>query len=118
MLAIGLAVLAVVIVGAIVFGLVSAVSGDSTGEPASTGTSAAAGPTPLPGENPEVKTPVQPPAQQAPAPTPTPSAAVVPPPVLQAGEDCPDSTLAVKGITSQPNYVIGDQPKFTMVVTN
>lgn len=118
MLAIGLATLAVVIVAAIVFGLVSAFSGDSSSEPASTDTSAAAGPTPLPGENPEVKTPVQPPAQQAPAPTPTPSAAVVPPPVLQAGEDCPDSTLAVKGITSQPNYVIGDQPKFTMVVTN
>jgi hypothetical protein len=43
---------------------------------------------------------------------------VLPPPVLQEGDDCPDSTLAVKGITSQPNYVIGDQPKFTMVVTN
>jgi hypothetical protein len=72
----------------------------------------------LPGENPEVKTPVQPPAQQAPPPTPTPSAAVTPPPVLKEGEDCPDSTLAVKGITSQPDYVVGDQPKFTMVVTN
>jgi hypothetical protein len=26
--------------------------------------------------------------------------------------------LAVKGVTSQPDYVVGDQPKFTMVVTN
>ena len=38
--------------------------------------------------------------------------------MLQEGDDCPDSTLAVKGITSQPEYVVGDQPKFTMVVTN
>ena len=59
-----------------------------------------------------------PPAQQAPAPTPTPTAAVTPPPVLKEGDDCPDSTLAVKGITNQPQYVVGDQPKFTMVVTN
>ena len=79
---------------------------------------AAAPPTPLPGENPEVKTPVMPPAQQAPAPTPTPTAAVTPPPVLNEGDDCPDSTLAVKGITNQPQYVVGEQPKFTMVVTN
>ena len=41
-----------------------------------------------------------------------------PPPVLKPGDDCPDSTLAVKGITSEPRYTIGDQPKFTMVVTN
>ena len=40
------------------------------------------------------------------------------PPVLKAGDDCPDTTLAAKGITNQPTYVIGDQPKFTMVVTN
>lgn len=79
---------------------------------------ASAGPTPLPGENPDVKSPVMPPAQQAPPPTPTPTAAVVPPPVLNEGDDCPDSTLAVKGITNQPQYVVGDQPKFTMVVTN
>ena len=38
--------------------------------------------------------------------------------MLQDGDDCPDSTLAVKGITNAPQYVIGDQPKFTMVVTN
>jgi len=50
--------------------------------------------------------------------TPTPSAAVQPPPVLKEGDDCPDSTLAVKGLTNAPQYFIGDQPKFTMVVTN
>ena len=32
--------------------------------------------------------------------------------------DRPDSALAVKGITSGPRYAVGDQPKFTMVVTN
>ena len=47
-----------------------------------------------------------------------PTAAVVPPPILKEGDDCPDSTLAVKGITNAPQYVVGDQPKFTMVVTN
>ncbi len=67
---------------------------------------------------PEVKTPVVPPATEAPPPTPTPTAAVEPPPVLKEGDDCPDSTLAVKGITNEPRYTIGDQPTFTMVVTN
>ncbi|MDT5147911.1 MAG: hypothetical protein QOC58_2556, partial [Mycobacterium sp.] len=37
---------------------------------------------------------------------------------LKEGDDCPDATLAVKGITSAPDYTVGDQPKFTMVVTN
>ena len=105
----------VVVIGVVVFS--NSTSGETTDAPPAA-TATAAPPTPLPGENPEVKSPVLPPAPQVPAPTPTPTAAVVPPPVLQEGEDCPDSTLAVKGITSQPDYVIGDQPKFTMVVTN
>jgi hypothetical protein len=67
---------------------------------------------------PENKTPVVPPAESSPEPTATPTSAVAPPPVLQAGDDCPDSNLAIKGITNAPQYVIGDQPKFTMVVTN
>jgi hypothetical protein len=114
-LAIGIAVVVVAIVAAVALLVVSNSTGDTkTPQPSAS----AAPPTPLPGENPEVKTPVQPPAQQAPAPTPTPSAAVTPPPVLKEGDDCPDSTLAVKGITSQPDFVVGDQPKFTMVVTN
>jgi hypothetical protein len=116
MLAIGVAALVLVIVATVIIVVVSNATGDS--KPAAKPTPTAASPTPLPGENPEVKSPVLPPAPQAPAPTPTPTAAVVPPPVLKEGEDCPDSTLAVKGITSQPNYVVGDQPKFTMVVTN
>jgi hypothetical protein len=66
---------------------------------------------------PEVKSPIIP-LVQPPAPTPTATAAVTPPPVLKEGDDCPDSTLAVKGLTSQPRYNVGDQPKFTMVVTN
>jgi hypothetical protein len=113
-LAIGIGVVVVAIVAAIAILVVS----NSTGDTKTEQSSSAAPPTPLPGENPEVKTPVQPPAQQAPPPTPTPSAAVTPPPVLHEGDDCPDSTLAVKGITSQPDFVVGDQPKFTMVVTN
>ncbi len=59
-----------------------------------------------------------PPAQGQNPETPTPTAAVQPPPVLKEGDDCPDSTLAVKGLTNAPQYFIGDQPKFTMVVTN
>ena len=116
-LALGVGALVLVIVIAVVVVVfTNSTSGNSTGTQASTATSAA--PTPLPGANPEVKTPILPPAQQSPAPTPTPVAAVAPPPVLKEGDDCPDSTLAVKGITSQPSYVVGDQPKFTMVVTN
>ncbi|OFJ53710.1 hypothetical protein [Mycolicibacterium grossiae] len=115
-LAIGVAAVVIAIVVAIVFVVASNATGDP--QPAANEGASSAAPTPLPGENPEVKTPVQPPAAQAPPPTATPTAAVIPPPVLKEGDDCPDSTLAVKGITSQPNYVVGDQPKFTMVVTN
>jgi hypothetical protein len=64
------------------------------------------------------RSPVVPPAAQAPVPTPTATEAVTPPPVLKPGDDCPDSTLAVKGLSNQPSYFVGDQPKFTMVVTN
>ncbi|SEH61028.1 hypothetical protein SAMN04489835_1996 [Mycolicibacterium rutilum] len=120
-LALGIAVLVIGVVAAIVFVVVKNTggSGDAQNTNAESSAPAAeAGPTPLPGENPEVKTPVMPPAQDAPAPTPTPTAAVVPPPILNEGDDCPDSTLAVKGITNQPQYVVGEQPKFTMVVTN
>ena len=111
------------VVIAIVAAIVAVVVANSTGSEGATAdpsanTEAAPPPTPLPGEEPGVKTPVVPPAAQAPPPVPTPTTAVVPPPVLQEGDDCPDSTLAVKGITSAPDYVMGDQPKFTMVVTN
>ncbi|PEG43217.1 hypothetical protein CQY20_00410 [Mycolicibacterium agri] len=118
-LALGIAVLVIGVIAATVVMVVMKSSGAETknAEEAPAPTPAAT-PTPLPGENPEVKTPIMPPAANAPAPTPTPTAAVTPPPVLQEGDDCPDSTLAVKGITSQPDYVVGDQPKFTMVVTN
>jgi hypothetical protein len=117
-LALGIAVLVIGVIAAVVV-MVVMNSTSSPTKPAEKPTpTQAAAPTPLPGENPEVKTPVMPPAQQAPPPTPTPTAAVVPPPVLKEGDDCPDSTLAVKGITNQPQYIVGDQPKFTMVVTN
>ena len=113
-LALGVGALVVVIVVILVVVFSNSTSSDAPAQQAAT----SAAPTPLPGENPEVKSPILPPAQQAPSPTPTPISAVAPPPVLKEGDDCPDSTLAVKGITSQPDYVVGDQPKFTMVVTN
>jgi hypothetical protein len=115
-LAIGIAVLVIAVIAAVVLVVVKNTTGTDTTSADKPAPSAAAAPTPLPGENPEVKSPVMPPAQ-APV-TPTATAAVTPPPVLAEGDDCPDSTLAVKGITNQPQYVVGDQPKFTMVVTN
>jgi hypothetical protein len=113
----GIAVLVVGVIAAVVV-MVVMNTGSETKNADKPAPAPASAPKLLPGENPEVKTPVVPPAVSAPAPTPTPTAAVTPPPVLEEGDDCPDSTLAVKGITSQPEYVVGDQPKFTMVVTN
>jgi hypothetical protein len=116
-LAIGIGVFAVLVVVAIVAMIVK--GGSSTEPQNSTDDQPNTAQGPLaPGPTPEVKTPVVPPAVEAPPPTPTPTVAVEPPPVLQEGDDCPDSTLAVKGNTSEPRYAIGDQPKFTMVVTN
>ncbi len=43
---------------------------------------------------------------------------LVPPVALNPGDDCPDATLAVKASTDKPSYLAGEQPKFTMVVTN
>ncbi len=117
-LALGIAVLAIGVVAAVVVMVVMNSTGTQSKTADKPTPTQAAAPTPLPGQNPEVKTPVMPPAQQAPPPTPTPTAAVMPPPVLKEGDDCPDSTLAVRGITNQPQYFVGDQPKFTMVVTN
>ena len=116
-LALGIAVVAIGIVVAIVVMILNSSAGAQT-KSAEKPAAPAVTPTPLPGENPEVKTPVVPPAERSPAPTPTPTTAVAPPPVLKEGDDCPDSTLAVKGLTNEPRYVVGDQPKFTMVVTN
>ncbi|UXA17606.1 hypothetical protein [Mycobacterium sp. SMC-4] len=118
-LALGVAVLVIGIIAAVIAVVVS--NSTSNEQPTANEAPAPNGevaPPPLPGEDPEVKSPIQPPAQQAPPPTPTPTAAVVPAPILREGDDCPDSTLAVKGITNEPQYVVGDQPKFTMVVTN
>lgn len=115
-LAIGVAALVLVIVVAIVI-LVSSSGGTETEQAGDGAANTSEGPL-AQAPAPDVKTPVVPPAEEAPPPTPTPTAAVEPPPVLQEGDDCPDSTLAVKGITNEPRYTIGDQPTFTMVVTN
>ena len=114
-LALGIAALVVAVVIAIIAVVVT--SGSAETKKADDKPNTSQGPL-APTPTPDAKTPVVPPAQQSPAPTPTPTAAVEPPPVLNAGDDCPDSTLAVKGITSEPRYTLGDQPKFTMVVTN
>jgi hypothetical protein len=109
-LAIGIAVLILAIVVGVAFAVFSG------GSDSKSSVKTAASQTPQPeNKNPVVAPPE---ASAAPAPTPTPTEAVAPPPVLKEGDDCPDSTLAVKGITNEPQYAIGDQPKFTMVVTN
>jgi hypothetical protein len=115
-LAVGIAVLVIGIVAAVVFTVLSGSAGaenKNAPKPANTAAAAPQAPNPLP----EVKTPITP-LPPPPVQNPTATAAVMPPPVLKDGDDCPDSTLAVKGITSQPQYLVGDQPKFTMVVTN
>ena len=114
-LAIGVAVVVIAIVVAIIVAVLSGERGRQHSN------NAAKKPTQnAQGANPEVKTQVEPPAagEDAGQPPETPTAAVLPPPVLNAGDDCPDSTLAVKGLTNAPQYAIGDQPKFVMVVTN
>jgi hypothetical protein len=111
-LAIGVAVVVVSIVVAIIVAVMSGDAGANTSETKKPTQNAQAA-------NPEVKTQVEPPTGENPdQPGATPTAAVAPPPVLKEGDDCPDSTLAVKGLTNAPQYAIGDQPKFVMVVTN
>ncbi|MDD4868436.1 MAG: hypothetical protein PHQ28_15370 [Mycobacterium sp.] len=115
--------IAVVVIGIVV--TIIAFMGNSAGaKPASAdkanstqGKPGSAPPPAPPPLGPEGMAPVAPPEGQNPEAA-TPTAAVQPPPVLKEGDDCPDSTLAVKGLTNQPQYFIGDQPKFTMVVTN
>ncbi|MEO8816437.1 MAG: hypothetical protein ABI307_02445, partial [Mycobacterium sp.] len=112
-LALGIAVAVIGVVAAIIFAVVHS----SAGADATSAKKSASAQHNEPGAAPEeVKTPVVPPEAQAPSATLT--AAVVPPPVLKPGDDCPDSTLAVKGLTSQPHYTVGEQPQFAMVVTN
>jgi hypothetical protein len=116
-LAIGVAVVVVAIVVAIIVAVLSGSAGANTNTAAKK--PVAPGAQNPGGAGPEVKTPVEPPAgQNTDQPAETATAAVQPPPVLKEGDDCPDSTLAVKGLTNAPQFAIGDQPKFVMVVTN
>lgn len=114
-LALGIAVAVIAVVAAIIFAVVDSSAGAENADGKKTTATQQAKPPGAPAE--EAKTPVVPPAEEAPPPVPTPTAAVIPPPVLKEGDDCPDSTLAVKGITG-PQYTVGEQPQFTMVVTN
>ncbi len=114
-LALGIALIVIAVVSAIIFGLFHSSAGADNADGKKQTTAQHAKPQNASPE--EVKTPVVAPAEQAPPQAPTPTAAVVPPPVLKEGDDCPDSTLAVKGLTG-PQYTVGEQPQFTMVVTN
>jgi hypothetical protein len=110
--------IAVVVIGIVVAVVITVLTGNAGADTKNAAKPAANPPaSQAPNPQPEVKSPITPLPPPVPQ-TPTATAAVMPPPVLKDGDDCPDSTLAVKGITSQPQYVIGEQPKFTMVVTN
>jgi hypothetical protein len=116
--------IAVVVIGIAVATVIAFVGGSAGAKPASTGKANSAenkpgapAPPQAPPPGQESVNPVAPPQGLNPE-SPTPTAAVMPPPVLKEGDDCPDSTLGVKGLTNAPQYFIGDQPKFTMVVTN
>ena len=120
-LAIGIAVVVIGIAVAIVIAFVSHSAGAKPANagkpsPAQSHPDSPAPQAPPPGG--QDPNPPAAPAQGQNPETPTPTAAVQPPPVLKEGDDCPDSTLAVKGLSNAPQYFIGDQPKFTMVVTN
>lgn len=120
-LALGVAVVVVGIAVAIVIAFVSSNAGAKPADKTNTAQGHSNAPqapgTPAPAGQTEAPAPGAPPGTVNPE-SPTPTAAVQPPPVLKEGDDCPDSTLAVKGLTNSPQYYIGDQPKFTMVVTN
>ena len=119
-LALGIAVVVIGIAAAIVVAFVSNSAGAkpaSVNKPAAQGQSNSPAPQAPPSAGPDSNAPAAPAQGQSPESV-TPTAAVQPPPVLNPGDDCPDSTLAVKGLTNAPQYFIGDQPKFTMVVTN
>ncbi|MFV0494848.1 hypothetical protein [Mycobacterium sp.] len=123
----GLAVgIAVVVIGIAVATIIAFVSSSAGAKPAGQPAAAQGHAGPDAPQAPQAKQPVgQQPSESVGGASgnpnlgqPTPTAAVKPPPVLEEGDDCPDSTLAVKGLTDQPQFFIGDQPKFTMVVTN
>jgi hypothetical protein len=117
--------IAVVVIGIAVATVIAFMGGSAGTKPANVNkagsgqnTPAAPPPQAPPPPGQEGAIPVAPPQQGQNPEAPTPTAAVQPPPVLKEGDDCPDSTLAVKGLTNAPQYFIGDQPKFTMIVTN
>lgn len=115
--------IAVIVIGIAVATLIAFMGNNAGAKPASVSKPGSAQNTPAAAPQ-APPPPGQEGATQVPAPqgqnpeSATPTAAVQPPPVLKEGDDCPDSTLAVKGLTNAPQYFIGDQPKFTMVVTN
>ncbi|WP_162296365.1 hypothetical protein [Mycobacteroides abscessus] len=118
-LAIGVVVVVVAIVAAVIFALVGGSAGADTKAAEKPAESAAPAGKPVILPPNEINKPADKPAE-APVHDGPPIAKpeLVPPVALNPGDDCPDATLAVKASTDKPSYLAGEQPKFTMVVTN
>ncbi len=117
-LAIGVAVVVVAIVAAVIFALVGGSAGADTKAADQPAEAAAPAGQPIilpPNEIKKTDKPADAPVHDGP---PIAKPELVPPVALNAGDDCPDATLAVKASSDKPSYLAGEQPKFTMVVTN
>ncbi len=117
-LAIGVAVVAVAIVAAVIFALVGGSAGADTkaaDQPAEAAVPAGQPVILPPNEIKKTDKPADAPVHDGP---PIAKPELVPPVALNPGDDCPDATLAVKASSDKPSYLAGEQPKFTMVVTN
>lgn len=117
-LAIGVAVVVVAIVAAVIFALVGGSAGADTKAADQPAEAAAPAGQPVilpPNEIKKTDKPADAPVHDGP---PIAKPELVPPVALNAGDDCPDATLAVKASSDKPSYLAGEQPKFTMVVTN
>lgn len=117
-LAIGVAVVVVAIVAAVIFALVGGSAGADTKAADQPAEAAAPAGQPVilpPNEIKKIDKPADAPVHDGP---PIAKPELVPPVALNPGDDCPDATLAVKASSDKPSYLAGEQPKFTMVVTN
>ncbi|MFD6197695.1 hypothetical protein [Mycobacteroides salmoniphilum] len=117
-LAIGVAVVVVAIVAAVIFALVGGSAGADTKAADQPAEAAAPAGQPVilpPNEIKKTDKPADAPVHDGP---PIAKPELVPPVALNPGDDCPDATLAVKASSDKPSYLAGEQPKFTMVVTN
>ncbi|TDZ80556.1 hypothetical protein DE4587_00409 [Mycobacteroides salmoniphilum] len=117
-LAIGVAVVVVAIVAGVIFALVGGSAGADTKAADQPAEAVAPAGQPVilpPNEIKKTDKPADAPVHDGP---PIAKPELVPPVALNPGDDCPDATLAVKASSDKPSYLAGEQPKFTMVVTN